>query len=96
MSSFVEHCEESIRLFGQPFEQVHRWLDEFAGAPGIGMKHRRKRHHKAGIREAIKLFGEPAGQAARQHIISDLKMEGWTDHDHFPWDEADYVRMGLF
>jgi hypothetical protein len=25
-----------------------------------------------------------------------LKMEGWTDHDHFPWDEADYVRMGLF
>jgi hypothetical protein len=32
----------------------------------------------------------------RHHIISDLKMEGWKDTDHFPKDEADYVRMGLF
>jgi hypothetical protein len=96
MSSLAEHCQESILLFGQPFEAVHRWLDEFAGAPGIGMKHRRKRHHEAGIRQAIQLFGELAGRAARQHIISDLKMEGWTERDHFPRDEADYVRMGLF
>ena len=33
---------------------------------------------------------------ARQHIISDLKLEGWTEFDHFPIDEKDYVRMGLF
>ena len=96
MSSLEEHCQESLRLFGQPFGAVHRWLDEDMGAPGIGMKHRRKRHHEAGIRQAINLFGEPAGRAARQHIISDLKMEGWTERDHFPRDEADYVRMGLF
>jgi hypothetical protein len=96
MSSFEKHCEESAQLFGRPFEEVHRWLDEFAGAPGIGMKHRRKRHHEAGIRQAMKLFGELAGQAARQHIISDLKEEGWTELDHFPRDEEDYVRMGLF
>jgi hypothetical protein len=96
MSAFEKHCEESVQLFGRPFEEVHRWLDEFAGAPGIGMKHRRKRHHGAGIRQVIKLFGEIAGPVARQHIISDLKEEGWTERDHFPRDEADYVRMGLF
>ena len=91
-----EHCEESRRLFGKPYEEVHRWLDEFMGAPGIGAKHRRIRHHEAGIREAMKLFGEDAGKVAGQHIISDLKMEGWTEKDHFPLDKEDYIKMGLF
>ena len=41
MAKFEEHCEESIRLFGQPYAEVHRWLDAFAGSPksmaiGIG------------------------------------------------------------
>lgn len=96
MSAFEKHCEESVQLFGRPFEEVHRWLDEFAGSPGVGMKHRRKRHHEAGIRQVIELFGEQAGQTARQHIISDLKEEGRTEHDHFPQSEDDYVKMGLF
>jgi hypothetical protein len=96
MSSFEKHCEESVQLFGRPFEEVHHWLDEFAGSPRIGMKHRRKRHHEAGIRQIIEQFGELAGQAARQHIISDLEEEGWTERDHFPNDEEDYVKMGLF
>jgi hypothetical protein len=61
MSTFEKHCEESIRLFGQPFEQVHLWLDEFQGTPEYGMRHRRVRHHEAGIQEAIKLFGKKAG-----------------------------------
>jgi hypothetical protein len=37
-----------------------------------------------------------AGKVARQHIISDLNEEGWTEQDHFPVDERDYVKMGLF
>ena len=96
MSRFEEHCAESLRLFGSPFEEVHRWLDEFAGTPAFGFRHRRKRHHEAGIREAMTLFGPAAGEAARRHIISDLMEEGWTEQDHFPRDEADYVKMGLF
>jgi hypothetical protein len=42
------------------------------------------------------LFGEEAGMAARQHIISDLKEEGWTENDPFPKNEEHYVGMGLF
>jgi hypothetical protein len=96
MSTFEKHCEESIRLFGKPFEEVHLWLDEFQGTPKYGMRHRRVRHHEAGIQEAVKLFGENAGQVARQHIISDLKEEGWTEKDPFPQDEDDYVKIGFF
>ena len=96
MSKFEDHCQESIVLFGKPYEEVHRWLDEFAGTARYGMRHRRVRHHEAGIREAVKLFGEEVGVVAKQHIISDLKEEGWTDRDPFPRDEDHYVKMGLF
>ena len=93
---FEEHCDESLKRFGKPYEEVHIWLDAFAGKPPYGMKHRRVRHHLAGIREVERMYGKEAAEAARQHIISDLKMEGWTESDHFPVDEADYIRMGLF
>lgn len=93
--TFDQHCEESRKLFGRPFEEVHLWLHEFMWK-GLGARHRRKRHHQAGIEEAVALFGEEAGEAARQHVISDLKEEGWSENDPFPRDEEDYVRMGLF
>ena len=48
-------------------------------------------------RAAQETFITPeAAVAARQHIIADLREEGWTEQDHFPRDEADYKRMGLF
>ena len=72
MPTLKNHCEESIRLFGKPYEEVHRWLDEFAGSPEYGYRHRRKRHHEEGIRQAMVLFGEGAEAVARQHIVSDL------------------------
>jgi hypothetical protein len=37
MAKFEAHCAESIRLFGQPYAEVHRWLDAFAGSqPACG------------------------------------------------------------
>ena len=93
---FSEHCTESILLFGRPYEEVHLWIDEFAGTPQYGMRHRKLRHHLQGIQEVEKLFGKEAALAAKAHIISDLKMEGWKESDHFPEDEIDYVKMGLF
>ncbi|MCX6558387.1 MAG: hypothetical protein NTW95_13310 [Candidatus Aminicenantes bacterium] len=91
-----EHELESLSLFGKPFTEVHLWLDEFARTPEFGMRHRRKRHHREGLREVEELFGWDAALVARLHVISDLKKEGWKESDRFPEDEADYVRMGLF
>jgi hypothetical protein len=92
---YEEHCEESIRLFGEAFEQVHAWLDEYAATP-LGARHRRMRHHLAGIEEVRLRWGGLAAEAARQHVASDLRLEGWTEKDRFPADEEDYRRMGLF
>jgi len=91
-----EHEKESLVIFGKPYTEIHLWLDEFAGTPEYGMRHRRKRHHKEGLREAERLFGWDAALAARLHIMSDLKEEGWEESAHFPENEADYVKMGLF
>lgn len=96
MARFEDHCAESERLFGKAFAEVHRWLDEYAGQPGIGSRHRRKRHHEAGIREAARLFGPDAEAVARQHILTDLKEEDWNEGDPFPVDEDHYVRLGLW
>ncbi len=93
---FETHCWESLKLFGKPYEEVHRWLDEFAGSEKYGMRHRKKRHHVAGIREAERLFGKGGAMAARRHIMSDLKMEGWKETDPLPKDEEDYLRMGFY
>ena len=66
---FESHCKASEALFGQRFEEVHHWLDEFAQKPGIGMKHRKFRHHLEGVAEAGALFGTDGGRAALQVIF---------------------------
>ena len=96
MPGLKEHCEESIRLFGKPFTEVHLWLDEFAESKECGMRHRQKRHHDAGLEQVKRIFGDDTVMPARQHIVSDLKMEGWTENDQFPRDEEHYKKMGLF
>jgi hypothetical protein len=57
MSTFERHCQESKELFGRAFEEVHLWLDEFQGTPEYRMRHRRVRHHEAGLRQVIELCG---------------------------------------
>jgi hypothetical protein len=39
MARCEDHCAESIQLFGQPYEEVHRWRDAFAGSPEYGYRH---------------------------------------------------------
>ena len=97
MPYLEQHCEESERLFRNPFREVHIWLDAYAGTKEYGFSHRKKRHHMEGIQTVKELFGETASLAARQHIISDLKGDGWKEEEHrFPKDEQDYKKMGLF
>ena len=96
MATFEKHCRESGAIFGKPYEEVHHWLDEFQGRDPYKMRHRRLRHHGAGIRQTVALFGPDAEAVARRHIMTDLQWEGWTEKDPFPKDEADFVRIGFF
>lgn len=56
---FEQHYLDYFLLFGDTFSDVHRWLDEFANKPNIGLKHRKFRHHLA----------------AKRHIDQDLKVK---------------------
>jgi hypothetical protein len=96
MPSFQQHCSEAQEKFGKSYVEVHLWLDEFAGQPPYGMRHRRKRHHLAGIEEVRQRWGDEAAEATRQHILSDLKMVGWRDTDPFPQSEEHYTELCLF
>lgn len=91
-----EHEEESVRAFGKPYTEVHAFLDQFAGKPECGMRHRKKLHHLKGIELVREMYGDEAAEAARLHIISDLRQEGWEEIDPFPKDEADYIKIGFF
>ena len=55
-------------MLGKPFEEVHRWLDEFAGQPPYGMRHRKLRHHLAGIEQVRKL-----GTTTLQPVATDSR-----------------------
>ena len=96
MPHFETHCDESYILFGKEYPEVHKWLDAYFGTPEEQFWHRHKRHHEEGIKECVKLFGEDAGTVARQHIISDLKQDGWEEGMRFPKDEEDYIALEKF
>ncbi len=90
---FEEHCFDCQQHLGEPFPQVHKWLDEFFIK--LGPKHRRLRHHQAGVDEVHRKWGARAAEAARLHIKADLELEGWIDGlDPFPRNEDDYVAQG--
>jgi hypothetical protein len=92
-----QHCEECLLKLGEPFNEVHAWLDEFQGKPPHGMRHRKFRHHQKGIEEVRKMWGGRAAEAATLHIVSDLKMEGWDpEKDKIPYNQGQYEEMGLF
>jgi hypothetical protein len=69
MASFDEHCEDCIRELGQPYPEVHIWLDDFYKT--LGPKHRDVRHHTGGVDEIRKKWGPQAAQAAEIHIKKD-------------------------
>lgn len=82
---FDEHCAECTEKLGKPFDEVHHWLDEFAKIEG--WNHRCRRHHKEGVEEARKLFGDEAAKATELHIRSDCNGELPTQAN---WRDVEY------
>jgi DNA-binding GntR family transcriptional regulator len=66
---YKEHCKECQEKLGKPWCAVHRWLDEFA-KKDLAI-HRVYRHHKEGIEQVRKMWGDEAAEAARLHIMAD-------------------------
>ena len=71
---YKDHCKDCQEKMGKAWEAVHRWLDEFAYG-GSGMfrpEHRRVRHHKAGVEQVRKMWGDEAAKAAELHVLADV------------------------
>lgn len=80
--TYKEHCEQTKAVMGRDWSHIHHWLDEFAGIYWPSMVHRSHRHHRVGIEEARKLWGDEAAEAARMHIVADI---GFVPEDD-TWD----------
>jgi len=74
MGSKKQHCDDCKKYLGESFEQVHKWLDEFASPVRgyVNINHRRYRHHLEALEEVRELFGDGAVEAAKRHIIMDF------------------------
>ena len=82
MAYLSEHCADCQKLLGQPFEEVHAFLDQFFPIYGLG--HRRLLHHQRGVELIVKKFGEAARSAAELHILRDLAPKNELGQD---WQE---------
>jgi len=79
LPSHEEHCQDSLKRYGKPFSELHRWMDEPSEI--MGSKHRTYRHDPYTTpKEARLLFGEYADQACLDHILLDRRSseaKGW-------------------
>lgn len=64
-----EHEYDCKRLLGQPWSEVHEWLDELFVY--FGPSHRCYRHHIEGIETVRQKWGDEAALAAKIHILVD-------------------------
>jgi hypothetical protein len=80
MASLEQHNADCKKFFGESFEEVNNWIDEYFAV--YGPSHRRFRHHREGVEEARALFGDRAATAAAVHILRDCR--------HIPRKE-DYI-----
>lgn len=69
MASLEEHCYDCVQELGEPFTQVHLWLDELF--PSLGAQHRAVRHNDEGVEYVRQRWGTRAAAAARIHIAKD-------------------------
>ena len=72
MPYFKEHCEISLKKFGEDGKEYHKWIDHYAK---YGYRHRQVLHNKEGIEVGVQLFGESARRHLEQHIKDDYSLE---------------------
>ena len=66
-------------MLGNDWDKVHAWLDGLAWTTFPSMEHRKERHHKEGVEEVRRMWGDEAAKAAELHILSDIAVWGWKE-----------------
>jgi hypothetical protein len=102
MASLEQHKRDCLKLLGNEFEEVHRWLDDCFKL--FGPNHRHARHHWQGINEVREKFGDAGAKAALLHILRDCRHvpakrdyeTGYVDALGLKrnWSTSAYIRYG--
>ncbi len=71
MPNIKTHCYYSKKRTGNPFKELHEWMDEPQKI--LKIDHRRVRHDASYIDEVIKKFGKDAVFEFLMHISADYK-----------------------
>ena len=96
MPLFKDHCHKCTAELGEPFSEVHLWLDKFFGKEPYGTRHRYLRHHREGIEQVRKMWGDKSAIAAEIHIRQDLETECWPSDEPIPMNGEEYHKAGLW
>ena len=83
-------------LLGEPFSEVHLWLDKFFGQEPYGTRHRHLRHHREGIEQVRNMWGDKSALAAEIHVRMDLESEHWPSDKPVPMNGEEYQKAGLW
>lgn len=84
MASEKEHSADCVKELGEPFTEVHQWLDELY--PKLGHNHRSARHHVVGVEEVRAKWGDRAALAAEIHIMKDCYGKVPSKEEADMWD----------
>jgi len=75
MATIKQHCEDCELLLGNPYKEVHEWLDSYSKEyppSKFGAYHRQFKHNQDGVNEIRKLWGVEAEMAAKIHLLRDM------------------------
>lgn len=99
----TEHERHSLRVLGNPFTEIHEWLDQYYEVVD-NVAHRVVLHHRYGIELGVSLFGESARRALELHVEDDFEFipdtpdevaQMMRDQDFLTPDEVDTMKPEL-
>jgi hypothetical protein len=71
LATLAQHKADCVRFLSSPYEEVHVWIDQYSNTNGAG--HRKFLHHKEGVEQARRRFGDEGATAAAIHILRDCR-----------------------
>ena len=88
------HCKDCSERLGNPWNEVHEYLDGLFDWRTNLINHRVERHHAVGVEYCREQWGDEAAQAARIHIQRDFDILEVDDMplDVIPKDKEDAIK----
>jgi len=92
MAEIETHIKDCEKILGNGFEEVHKWLDQYAKKynPFLMLEyHRQFLHHAKGVEKVKEKWGFYAEQAAKLHIIRDCSVYIYFNIDKIREDDIE-------